>query len=36
MIGLSLGGLFGGAILTETVFGLSGVGKTVFDAITAP
>jgi peptide/nickel transport system permease protein len=35
VIGLSLGTLIGGAILTETIFGLSGVGKTVFDAITA-
>ncbi len=35
VIGLSLGGLLGGAILTETVFGLTGVGKTLFDSITA-
>jgi peptide/nickel transport system permease protein len=35
VIGLSLGTLVGGAILTETIFGLAGVGKTVFDAITA-
>ena len=35
VIGLSLGTLIGGAILTETIFGLSGVGKTVYDAITA-
>ena len=34
VIGLSLGGLFGGAILTETVFSLTGVGKTLFDSIT--
>jgi peptide/nickel transport system permease protein len=33
VIGLSLGSLIGGAILTETVFGLTGVGKTLFDAI---
>jgi ABC-type dipeptide/oligopeptide/nickel transport system permease component len=33
IIGLSLGSLIGGAILTETVFGLTGVGKTLFDAI---
>jgi len=33
VIGLSLGTLLGGAILTETIFNLSGVGKTVFDAI---
>jgi peptide/nickel transport system permease protein len=34
IIGLSLGTLVGGAILTETVFNLTGVGKTLFDAIT--
>jgi peptide/nickel transport system permease protein len=33
IIGLSLGALIGGAILTETIFNLSGVGKTLFDAI---
>ncbi len=33
VIGLSLGTLVGGAILTETIFNLSGVGKTLFDAI---
>jgi peptide/nickel transport system permease protein len=35
IIGLQVGILLGGAILTETIFGLSGVGKTVYDAITA-
>jgi peptide/nickel transport system permease protein len=35
VIGLSLGTLIGGAILTETIFNLTGVGKTLFDAITA-
>ena len=35
VIGLSLGTLLGGAILTETIFSLTGVGKTLFDAITA-
>jgi peptide/nickel transport system permease protein len=35
IIGLSLGTLIGGAILTETIFNLTGVGKTLFDAITA-
>ncbi|MCZ2127682.1 MAG: ABC transporter permease [Anaerolineales bacterium] len=35
VIGLSFGGLLGGAVLTETVFGLSGVGRTLFEAITA-
>lgn len=34
VIGLSLGTLMGGAILTETVFSITGVGKTLFDAIT--
>ena len=27
--------MIGGAILTETIFGLTGVGKTVYDAINA-
>ncbi|MDP1715483.1 MAG: ABC transporter permease [Anaerolineales bacterium] len=35
VIGLSLGGLLGGAILTETVFNLSGVGRILYDGITA-
>jgi peptide/nickel transport system permease protein len=35
VIGLSLGTLLGGAILTETIFGLTGVGKTLYDSITA-
>ena len=35
IIGLSLGGLLSGAVLTETIFGLTGVGRTVFDAITS-
>ncbi|MGH9116805.1 MAG: ABC transporter permease [Acidimicrobiales bacterium] len=35
VIGLSLGTLLGGAILTETIFSLTGVGKTLFDAIAA-
>jgi peptide/nickel transport system permease protein len=34
IIGLSLGGLLGGAVLTETVFRLAGVGTALFDAIT--
>ena len=34
IIGLSLGGLLGGAVLTETIFGLSGVGRALFEAIT--
>jgi peptide/nickel transport system permease protein len=35
VIGLSLGSLLGGAVLTETIFGFSGVGRTLYDAITA-
>ncbi len=35
IIGLSLGTLIGGAILTETIFNLTGVGKTLYDSITA-
>jgi peptide/nickel transport system permease protein len=35
IVGLQLGGLLGGAVLTETVFGLAGVGTALFDAITA-
>jgi peptide/nickel transport system permease protein len=34
IIGLQLGALLGGAVLTETVFGLSGIGRALFDAIT--
>lgn len=35
IIGLQIGLLLGGAVLTETIFNLAGVGKTVFDAIEA-
>jgi peptide/nickel transport system permease protein len=35
IIGLSLGSLLGGAVLTETVFNLSGVGRILYEAITA-
>ncbi len=35
IFGLDLGGLLGGAVLTETVFGFPGVGKTAVDAIAA-
>jgi ABC-type dipeptide/oligopeptide/nickel transport system permease component len=35
VIGLSVAGLLSGAVLTETVFGLTGIGQTVFDSITA-
>jgi peptide/nickel transport system permease protein len=34
IIGLQAGTLFAGAVLTETIFGLSGVGRSIFDAIT--
>jgi peptide/nickel transport system permease protein len=33
IVGLQVGGLLSGAVLTETVFNLSGVGKAVFEAI---
>jgi peptide/nickel transport system permease protein len=33
IIGLQIGILLSGAVLTETIFNLAGVGKTVFDAI---
>jgi peptide/nickel transport system permease protein len=35
IIGLQLGGIFSGAVLTETVFNLAGVGRILYDAITA-
>ncbi len=35
VIGLQLGGILGGAVLTETIFGLSGMGRALFEAITA-
>ena len=35
VVGLQLGTLLGGAVLTETIFGLTGVGKTLFDSITS-
>ena len=34
VVGLSIGGLLSGAVLTETIFGLPGLGKTIYDAIT--
>jgi peptide/nickel transport system permease protein len=34
VIGLQLGALLSGAVLTETVFNLSGLGRTMFEAIT--
>ena len=35
IIGLSLGSFLGGAVLTETIFALSGVGRALYDAITS-
>lgn len=35
IIGLQAGAILGGAILTETIFGLSGVGRSMFEAITS-
>lgn len=35
VIGLQVGGLLAGAILTETIFNLTGVGNTLFVAITS-
>jgi peptide/nickel transport system permease protein len=34
VIGLSVGALLSGAVLTETIFNLTGVGKTVYESIT--
>jgi peptide/nickel transport system permease protein len=34
VIGIQVGTLFAGAVLTETTFGLSGVGRALYDAIT--
>lgn len=33
IIGLQLGGLLSGAVLTETIFNLTGIGKTITEAI---
>ncbi len=33
VIGLSVGALLSGAVLTETIFGLTGIGRTVIDSI---
>ena len=35
IVGLQLGTVFSGAILTETVFSLAGVGRSLYEAITA-
>jgi peptide/nickel transport system permease protein len=34
VVGLQLGALLSGAVLTETTFNLAGVGRTMFEAIT--
>ena len=34
VIGLSIGALLSGAVLTETIFGLTGIGRTIFESIT--
>lgn len=33
VIGLSIGGLLSGAVLTETIFGLTGIGRTIKESI---
>jgi peptide/nickel transport system permease protein len=35
IVGLQLGTVFGGAVLTETIFGIAGVGRLLYDAITS-
>lgn len=35
IVGLQFGAVLSGAILTETIFGLSGVGRSLYEAITA-
>jgi peptide/nickel transport system permease protein len=35
IIGLQMGTIFAGAVLTETIFSLAGVGRMLFEAITA-
>jgi peptide/nickel transport system permease protein len=34
VIGLSIGALLSGAVLTETIFNLAGIGRTIFESIT--
>ena len=34
VVGLQVGTLFAGAVLTESIFGFAGVGRSLFDAIT--
>ena len=33
VVGLSIGGLLGGAVITESIFGLPGVGRLAIEAI---
>jgi peptide/nickel transport system permease protein len=33
IVGLQLGTLLGGAVLTETIFNLAGIGRALYDAI---
>ena len=33
LLGLSIPGLFGGAVITETVFSWPGMGRAIFDAL---
>ena len=35
VIGLSIGALLSGAVLTETIFSLPGIGRTIYESITA-
>jgi ABC-type dipeptide/oligopeptide/nickel transport system permease component len=35
VIGLNFGLVISGAVLTETIFGLSGIGRTLVDSITS-
>jgi len=35
IVGLQIGGLLAGAVLTETIFNLSGVGRAIYEAITS-
>jgi peptide/nickel transport system permease protein len=35
VIGLSVAGLLSGAVLTETIFGLTGIGLTIYEGLTA-
>ena len=35
IVGLQVGGLLSGAVLTETIFNLAGVGRALYDAITS-